>query len=97
MPQVEDKITPFVNFLVAEMEDTEDTTFVQGLLDAAKAAILGKAELDFIETGTVAGKIYGRSKELSSVEIAQACRKALSLYNDVAGRSPFTFPDFSNM
>jgi len=93
----EDKITPFVNFLVAEMEDANDTDFVEKLLASAKDAMAGKSDLSFLENGNVAGKTFARSKELSSNEVAQACRRALRLYNDVAGTSPFTFPDFSNM
>lgn len=79
------------------MEDTEDTKFVDDLLVSARAALTGKSDLGFLETGALNGKNFARSKELSSVEVAQGCRRALSLYNDVAGRSPFTFPDFGNM
>jgi len=97
MQRLEDKITSFVNFLVAVMEDDDNTAYVEALQTAAMNAMAGKADLSFLENGNVAGKTFARSKELSANEVAQACRRALRLYNDVPGTSPFTFPDFSNM
>jgi len=90
-------VKEFVDFLVAELEDTESTTFVDGLLTAAKAKIMGRGELGFLETGTINGKTFARSKELSAVEIAQACRQALRLYNNDAGSGGITFLDFRGL
>lgn len=88
-------VADFVEFLVAEMDATDSTTFVDDLLTAAKAKLQGKGELAFLASGTLNGKAFSRSKELSAQEIALACRRALQLYNDDAGSGPITFLDFS--
>ncbi|MEQ1862230.1 MAG: hypothetical protein ABMA13_20120 [Chthoniobacteraceae bacterium] len=92
-------IDAFVEFLVAEMVATDSTTFADDLLTAAKAKIAGKGELSFLQTGTINGKTFGRAKELSAVDLAIACRRALSEYADLAdgGRVTGTTLDFSSI
>ena len=85
----------FVDFLLADLEATEDTAFAEDLLAKAKAKITaGKGELAFMESASANGKSFNRSKELSSLQVAAACRKALDLYAHKAGSSPITFLDF---
>lgn len=86
----------FVSFLVADMEATGSTAFADGLLANAKAAITaGNGQLGFMTTGSVNGKTFGRSKELSALDVAAACREALDLYADDETRQ-ITFPDFGS-
>lgn len=80
-----------------EATSTNPTGYAQGLLDSAKAKITaGCGEVGFMQSGELRGKQFSRVKELSAVDVVYAARRALDIYNDDAGTSPFTFPDFGN-
>lgn len=88
-------VRTFIDFLVSEMEETESTAFVDGLLSAAKTQIENKGELSFMTQGGENGKVYQRAQNLSPVEIAYACRQALRIYGTGSGGTGITFIDFS--
>lgn len=75
-------IDDFAEFLLGEMIATESTAFADDILAAAKAKIAGKGELSFLTTGTINGKTFARSKELSAIEVARGARLALKMYAD---------------
>jgi hypothetical protein len=84
----------FTAFLVADMEATGSTAFAESLLTKAKIAIeAGNGQLGFMTSGSVNGKTFGRTKELSALDIAKACRDALDLYAD--NETPLiTYPNY---
>lgn len=85
----------FIDFLLSDLEASGNTTFVDSLLANAQGAITGRSDLGFIQTGSLNGKSFSRSKELSALEIAFACRRALELYGGSA--TPLVYADFSNL
>lgn len=85
-----------IDFLVADMEATEDTAYATDLLTAAKAKITaGAGQLVLLTSASLNGKSFTGEGTLSAVEVAYAARRALDIYDDTAGQSPITFPDLS--
>jgi hypothetical protein len=89
-------VTQLTELLTAECEAAGNTDFTSELLAAAKTAILaGAGSIAPLTSGSLNGKSFTRDIKLSHAEVALACRRALSLYNEDAGESPITFLDFS--
>jgi len=89
-------LSQLIKFLVMECEDTQSTDYVTGLLAQAKAQIQsGNGSIGFIQSASANGKHINRTEQYTCLDVAQACREALRLYNDIPGTSPITFLDFS--
>jgi hypothetical protein len=88
------------DFLVADLEATEDTDFATALLEDAKAKILaGKGALLAVNSGSQNGKSYTGVTVCTNLDVARAARAALTFWDGDEGSEPtgITFPDFSTM
>jgi hypothetical protein len=67
------------DYLIAEILAADgDTTWVQGLLTAAKAKIAsGSGEIAPITSGSLGGKNFSRELRMDPVTFAACCREAL--------------------
>jgi hypothetical protein len=82
------------DFLLADLEATESTTYATALLTAAKAQITaGGGQLGFINSASLNGKNFGKQLVLTALDTALAARKALDDYDD-DGQVQITNPDF---
>jgi hypothetical protein len=94
---VKPAVQQFIDFLVADMEASQSTAYATALLTQAKTKITaGAGEVGFVDSANINGKNFTRSRELSALDIALACRKAIDLYDDTDGPS-ITFADFSRI
>lgn len=96
-----DPIQNFISFLIADMQAAaaNPTAFAQTLLDGAKAKIAaGQGEIAFLTGTSLNGKTFNREKDLSAMEVAFCCRRAIDEYTDLQGdASQVTFPNFGHM
>ena len=84
------------DFLVADLEATEDTDFATQLLDDAKAKILaGKGALNAINSGSQNGKSYAGITVCTYLDVARAARAAITYYDDDSEPTGITVLDFS--
>lgn len=88
------------DFLVADLEATEDNAFATQLLDDAKAKIAaGKGALNSLNSGSQNGKSFAGITVCTNLDVARAARAALTYYDGDEGSEPtgITVPDFSRM
>ena len=91
-------VAEFTNVLVAEMEADEATTFVETLITDARAAIAGgKGTIASLTSSSLNGKAFTRTIDLSPVQVLQACRQALKIYNETDDAVSSTRPDFRSL
>lgn len=92
-------VADLTEFLIADAQDSDpvDLDYINGLLAEAKAKITGgKGEVAPLREGSVGGKTWARDVQLSAIQVAQACRRALAYLAESEGAgSPVTFIDFS--
>ena len=68
----------FTDFLIAEIDSSGDTAFVEKLLADAKLKILaGGGELAPLTQGTFNGRNVQRTLRMDAADVASACRAAL--------------------
>lgn len=92
MSQLEDTL---VDVLVARCEADEATTYVDALLAEAEAAITGgKGTVGSLTSASLNGKNFNRSIQLSPLEVASACRRALAIYNETETEVSATYADY---
>lgn len=87
------------DFLLADMEATESTTYATAVLTAAKAKITaGSGALTMINNSSLNGKNFGRQIVLTALDAAAAARAALNAYDVDVDSEPtgVTFVDFRN-
>lgn len=95
MSQLSDEL---VEFLVEVCEEDEDTDYTVALLASARSAISGSgAGLSSLISSGVNGKTFTRALQLSALEVARACQKAIKIYEDEETDVASTTPDFRNL
>lgn len=68
----------FTDFLIAEIEASDDSSFVESMLKAAKDKMLaGGGELMPLTQGTFNGRSVVRTLRMDAADVAAACRAAL--------------------
>ncbi len=93
MSQLEDKL---VGVLVARCEADGNTTFVDTLLADAESAIAGgKGTVASLTSASLNGKNFTKTLQLSALEVASACRRALAIYHETDTSVASTRADFS--
>lgn len=86
------------DFLVADLEATDNTEFATELLDDAKAKIrAGKGSALQINSGSQNGKSFQGQIVCTSIDVGNAARAALDSYADGNEPTGFTVVDFSRM
>lgn len=89
-------VQQLTDFLIAECEDANNTTFATSMLTQAKTALLaGSGTVAALTMGSLNGKSITREVKLSPAEVALACRNAIRSFNNEAGSGSITFLDFS--
>lgn len=86
------------DFLLADLEATDSTTYATNLLTAAKAKITaGNGHLGMINNAALNGKNFGRQIVCTALDVATAARAALNAYDEDVDSEPhgITFLDFS--
>jgi len=88
----------FVEFLVETCEADESTTYVEGILTDARAAIAsGSGVVSSLTSSGLNGKSFNRAVHLSAIEVARACQMALKIYGDTETEVASTYADFRGM
>ena len=87
-----------VDFLVETCEAEESTTYLDKLLQQARAKIAGGAgSLGSLTNSSVNGKSFARLVHLSPLEVARACQRALRIHNDNQNEVSASYPDFRHI
>jgi hypothetical protein len=90
--------TELTDFLIAEIQISGQTTFVDNLLDAAKAKIAaGGGQIAPFKTGSLSGKNFERDIRMDAVQVAICCRTALDAADPDGDSVAGTTLDFSQV
>ena len=88
----------FVEFLIGVCEDDGSTTYVDGILADARAAISGgKGTVSSLVASGLNGKSFNRAVHLSAIEVARACQVALATYAGTETEVSSTYADYRGM